>query len=73
MVARAARVANEIRTCSYDRAGFGWSDPLPSRSVAGYISDLHELLRRSGEKPPFILVGHSMGGSFMQRYYWLFG
>ena len=60
----------EIRTCSYDRAGFGWSDPPPSRSVAGYISDLHELLRRSGEKPPFILVGHSMGGSFVQRYYW---
>ena len=61
---------DEIRTCSYDRAGFGWSDPTPSRSVAGYVSDLHELLRRNGEKPPFILVGHSMGGSFVQRYYW---
>ncbi len=61
---------DEIRTCSYDRAGFGWSDPPPARSVAGYVSDLHELLRRSGEKPPFILVGHSMGGSFVQRYYW---
>src|SRR3954453_16661925 len=35
----------EIRTCSYDRAGFGWSDPPSSeRSVANYISDLHELL-----------------------------
>ncbi|HEV2719683.1 MAG TPA: alpha/beta hydrolase [Thermoanaerobaculia bacterium] len=61
---------NEIRTCSYDRAGFGWSDPTPSRSIAGYVADLHELLRRNGEKPPFILVGHSMGGSFVQRYYW---
>jgi pimeloyl-ACP methyl ester carboxylesterase len=61
---------DEIRTCSYDRAGFGWSEPPPSRSVAGYVTDLHELLRRSGEKPPFILVGHSMGGSFVQRYYW---
>jgi pimeloyl-ACP methyl ester carboxylesterase len=60
----------ELRTCSYDRAGFGWSDPTPSRSVAGYIDDLHELLRRSGEKPPFILVGHSMGGPFVERYYW---
>ena len=65
-----AALRNEMRTCSYDRAGFGWSDPPPSRSVAGYISDLHELLLRSGEKPPFILVGHSMGGSFVQRYYW---
>ena len=61
---------HELRTCSYDRAGFGWSDPPPARSVAGYIADLHELLRRNGEKPPFILVGHSMGGSFVQRYYW---
>jgi len=60
-----------IRTCSYDRAGFGWSDPPAGpRSVAGYIDDLHALLQRSGEKPPFILVGHSMGGSFVQRYYW---
>ena len=60
----------ELRTCSYDRAGFGWSDPPSERSVANYIFDLHELLRRNGEKPPFILVGHSMGGSFVQRYYW---
>lgn len=60
----------EIRTCSYDRAGFGWSDPTPTRSVAGYVEDLHELLRRSGEKPPFMLVGHSMGGPFVERYYW---
>ncbi len=61
---------DQIRTCSYDRAGFGWSDPPQSRTVGGYITDLHELLRRSGEKPPFILVGHSLGGSLMQRYYW---
>jgi len=61
---------DEIRTCSYDRAGFGWSDPTPARSVAGYVEDLHELLRRSGEKPPFLLVGHSMGGPLVERYYW---
>jgi pimeloyl-ACP methyl ester carboxylesterase len=60
----------DMRTCSYDRAGFGWSDPPPSRSIAGYVEDLHELLRRSGEKPPFLLVGHSMGGPIVERYYW---
>lgn len=60
----------EMRTCSYDRAGFGWSDPRDTRSMAGYVDDLHELLHRSGEKPPFLLVGHSMGGSLVQRYYW---
>jgi len=61
---------DEIRTCSYDRAGFGWSDPTPSRSIRGYVDDLHELLRRAGEKPPFILVGHSMGGPIVERYAW---
>jgi len=64
------RLRNEIRTCSYDRAGFGWSDPTPSRSVSGYVDDLHALLAAAGEKPPFILVGHSMGGALVQRYYW---
>src|ERR1051325_9696575 len=61
---------DEMRTCSYDRAGFGGSDPPPSRSLAGYVSDLHELLHRAGEKPPFIFVGHSMGGPIVERYYW---
>lgn len=61
---------DELRTCSYDRAGFGWSDPPPARSVAGYVEDLHALLDKSGEKPPFLLVGHSLGGSFVQHYYW---
>jgi len=60
----------EMRTCSYDRAGFGWSDPPPSRSVAGYVEDLHALLAKAGEKPPFLLVGHSFGGTIVQRYYW---
>lgn len=64
------QLRGELRTCSYDRAGFGWSDPPPARSVAGYVEDLHTLLEKSGEKPPFLLVGHSLGGSFVQRYYW---
>ena len=64
------RLRDEMRTCSYDRAGFGWSDPTPSRSMAGYVDDLHALLAAAGEKPPFILAGHSMGGSLVQRYYW---
>ena len=61
---------DEIRTCSYDRAGFGWSDPPPARSIAGYVEDLHVLLEKAGEKPPFLLVGHSFGGTIVQRYYW---
>ena len=65
-----SRLKDEVRTCSYDRAGFGWSDPTPARSMSGYVDDLHALLAAAGEKPPFILAGHSMGGSLVQRYAW---
>lgn len=56
-------IAKFARVCSYDRAGYGSSDPVPtprtSRAIAG---ELHRLLQNAGEKPPFILVGHSFGG-----------
>lgn len=62
-------LAQSYRTCSYDRAGIGFSDPRGGeRTVAVLNSDLHELLRRAGEKPPFLLVGHSLGGIFLRRY-----
>ena len=65
------KLRDEMRTCSYDRAGFGWSDPpAATRSVSGYVDDLHALLAAAGEKPPFIFAGHSMGGALVQRYYW---
>jgi pimeloyl-ACP methyl ester carboxylesterase len=56
-------IAKDTRSCSYDRAGLGWSDrsPLPrtSRVVA---EELHKLLKNANIEGPFILVGHSLGG-----------
>ena len=55
--------------CAYDRRGYGWSSPLPlassdskARSIRETTLELKLLLKASGEKPPFILVGHSVGG-----------
>jgi len=66
-------LAEHSRTCSYDRAGSGWSDPGPlprdSRSIAG---ELHELLAAAGIEEPLMLVGHSAGGSFVQLFEHLF-
>ncbi len=66
-------LAEHSRTCSYDRAGSGWSDPGPlprdSRSIAG---ELHELLASAGIEEPLMLVGHSAGGSFVQLFEHLF-
>jgi pimeloyl-ACP methyl ester carboxylesterase len=57
------RVAAFTRACSYDRAGFGWSEAGPMPRTAGRIADeLHTLLVRAGVPPPYVLVGHSYGG-----------
>lgn len=63
------RLPGDIRSCSYDRAGFGFSDPGPEpRTEAGLVEDLHALLRKSGERGPYVLVGHSIGGILVRRY-----
>lgn len=57
------------RTCSYDRAGSGWSEASPRpRSSAVMIEELRKLLRNAGIKPPFVLVGHSFGGMNARLY-----
>jgi pimeloyl-ACP methyl ester carboxylesterase len=57
------QMAKFTQVCSYDRAGIGYSDPSPrprtSRTIA---EELHSLLQAAGVSPPYVLVGHSMGG-----------
>ena len=56
-------LAEFTRVCSYDRAGYGWSDPGPaSRTSETMAADLYALLRRAGVPGPYVLVGNSMGG-----------
>jgi len=62
-------LAKLSRVCSYDRAGFGWSDAGPMPRTAGRIADeLRTLLDRGGVPPPFLLVGHSFGGLVVQIF-----
>ena len=64
-----ADIAPFARVCSYDRAGYGWSDIGPSPRVAGNIvHELNALLQAAAIEPPYILVGHSFGGLMMQLY-----
>ena len=57
-------ISNETRTCWFDRAGLGWSDPSPvAQTSATIAADLHELLRVAKIAPPYILVGQSFSGS----------
>jgi len=57
------QIAKFSRVCSYDRAGYGGSDPGPMpRTSLQIATELHALLRNAGEMPPYVLVGHSFGG-----------
>lgn len=56
-------VAQFTRVCSYDRAGYGWSDyTAVPRTAANISSELERLLSQSDERPPYILVAQSLGG-----------
>jgi pimeloyl-ACP methyl ester carboxylesterase len=62
-------VAKFARVCSYDRAGFLWSDPVAGeRSIEDRVADLHTLLVRSGVSGPYVLVAHSMGGLLTKEF-----
>jgi pimeloyl-ACP methyl ester carboxylesterase len=55
-------IAQSTRVCSFDRAGYGWSDPSPRSRIPSVMADeLHAALQAAGEKPPYLLVGHSFG------------
>ena len=62
-------VASFTRVCSYDRAGYGLSDPGPLPRTAGrMVMELHRLLQNGGVPGPYVLVGHSFGGLITQLY-----
>ena len=59
----AKRVAEFTTVVTYDRAGFGWSDPAPHRPTAlDCARDLAVLLENAEIRRPFVVVGHSFGG-----------
>ena len=63
-------VAKFARVCTYDRAGMGWSDPGDQpRTSQQIVKELHTLLGNAGVvEGPYVLVGHSFGGTNMQVY-----
>jgi pimeloyl-ACP methyl ester carboxylesterase len=54
-----------MRVIRYDREGKWFSESTKdSITPEFYANQLHQLLAKSGEKPPYILAGHSMGGPY---------
>jgi pimeloyl-ACP methyl ester carboxylesterase len=63
------QISEFSRVCSYDRAGLGYSDSSPRpRTSKVFAEELHTLLHNAGVPPPYIFVGHSMGGFDVRLY-----
>ena len=68
------QIAKTTRACAYSRAGIMWSDPSGGAQNGKTIAeDLHLTLLNAGEKAPYVLVGHSMGGPYIMIYTKYFG
>lgn len=62
-------MARTRRTCTYDRAGYAWSEPGPKPRTFDQLNlELHQALASAGERGPFVLVGQSFGGGVVRRY-----
>lgn len=66
-------VASFAKVFRYDREGYGFSEtatqPASFKEIA---TRLHTLLQKAGIKPPYILVGHSLGGMLIRAYTFLY-
>ncbi|MDQ3863459.1 MAG: alpha/beta hydrolase, partial [Actinomycetota bacterium] len=63
------QVSGTTRVCAYDRAGMGWSEMGPEpRDARRITGELHTLLSKAAIEGPYVLVGHSFGGMYMQTY-----
>jgi pimeloyl-ACP methyl ester carboxylesterase len=63
------KVAAVTRICTYDRAGYAWSEPGPKpRTFAQINLELRDALVKLHEHGPFVLVGHSYGGPVIRNF-----
>jgi pimeloyl-ACP methyl ester carboxylesterase len=64
-----AAAAKQSRVCSYDRAGYAWSEPGPTpRTMQQISAELHTALLNAKIEGPYVLVGQSLGGLIVRTY-----
>jgi pimeloyl-ACP methyl ester carboxylesterase len=63
------KLERQTRVISYDRAGLGFSEKTAgTRDAFSIAKDLDAMLNAAAEQPPYILVGHSLGGLLLLAY-----
>ncbi|RMC93973.1 alpha/beta hydrolase [Clostridium autoethanogenum] len=68
-----SEVSKYAKVVVYDRPGTGWSQSTKSsRDIDTIVDEIHIVLEKSGQKPPYIFVSHSLGSletiRFTQKY-----
>jgi pimeloyl-ACP methyl ester carboxylesterase len=62
-------VSQDARVFAYSRPGYGRSnDATTPRDPAQIVAELRGLLTAQGFDPPYVLVGHSFGGTYMELF-----
>lgn len=62
-------ISRYTKVCSYDRSGFGFSEPTDDqRTNDEIVGELEILLKNTDIQGPYILVGHSMGGIYTRVF-----
>jgi pimeloyl-ACP methyl ester carboxylesterase len=62
-------LAKLTRVCTYDRPGFGWSEPsLRPLSMTDHAAELQTLLTNAEISGPYLLIGHSYGGALVRLF-----
>ncbi|HEY4183445.1 MAG TPA: alpha/beta hydrolase [Polyangia bacterium] len=65
----ASQVARQARIFAYSRPGYGASGPATTpRDPKQIVEELRALLASHEYAPPYLLVGHSTGGTYMELF-----
>ncbi len=60
---------SSVRSCAYDRAGYGWSEPTDDPYGNGrVVRGLRAALDAADARGPYVLVGHSVGGVYAREF-----
>ena len=62
-------IQGDVTVFAYNRAGYGNSEEAQApRDGRAIVEDLRAALLHQGLMPPYLLVGHSLGGLYVQLY-----
>jgi len=62
-------ISKDTTAFTYNRPGYGKSDPVSTpRDGMHVVDELRTLLQSKGLRPPYVLVGHSVGGLYVQLF-----